>query len=196
MSESLINITNGNLSPYMDFFDRICPDDNVNIIININNTIDTNEIKTESDNIHNTEDQNTNRNDLTNEDNGNNTIGQNNEVNENTEQRFNIRNIRNYTDGITHYARRLNFDGCIDENMDRNQDLNSLTLVGLSEVQQLVDKDECCSICLKNYETNLSTSNVCKLGCSHHFHTNCLSQWMASHHTCPLCRTQFCPIFL
>ena len=59
------------------------------------------ETKTETYNIHNTEDQNTNRNDLTNEDYGNNTIGQDNVNNENTEQRFNIRNIHlhiwNYT---------------------------------------------------------------------------------------------------
>ena len=149
MSESLLNGNTSNSSPYTDFFSRICPDDNMDDNMNINNTIDIDEIKTESDNIHNTEDQNMNRNDLTN-----------------------------------------------DENSVRNQHLNSLMLIDLCEIQQLVDKDECCSICLKNYETNLSTSNVCKLGCSHHFHTNCLSQWMASHHTCPLCRTQFCPIFL
>ena len=59
------------------------------------------ETKTETYNIHNTEDQNTNRNDLTNEDYGNNTIGQDNVNNENTEQRFNIRKIHlhiwNYT---------------------------------------------------------------------------------------------------
>lgn len=170
MSESLLNGNTSNSSPYTDFFSRICPDDNMDDNMNINNTIDIDEIKTESDNIHNTADQNMNRNDLTNDD---------------------------YTDENTYSTRRLNFyDLTNDENSVRNQHLNSLMLIDLCELQQLVDKDEYCSICLKNYETNLSTSNVCKLGCSHHFHTNCLSQWMASHHTCPLCRTQFCPIFL
>lgn len=41
-----------------------------------------------------------------------------------------------------------------------------------------------CSICLSNIYFN----KVCT-DCNHSFHRNCLSTWLSSHNTCPLCRT-------
>lgn len=174
-----------NSSPYTDFFNRISPDDNMNNVININNTIDINEIKTDVDSP-NFENQIINRNIETNEDYDNDSINQNVEVNENIIN-FEARFYNRFVIEIT--ARRLNFDDCIDENMAEERDLNQLEPIDLREIEQLADMDECCSICLEHYETNLSIPNVCRLECSHHFHVNCLSQWLVSHHNCPLCRT-------
>ena len=42
-----------------------------------------------------------------------------------------------------------------------------------------------CSIC---YEDMAAGDEVYKLPCCHTFHVECLSSWIASHNTCPLCR--------
>lgn len=43
----------------------------------------------------------------------------------------------------------------------------------------------CCSICLDQMNTN----QTCKIfSCDHRFHGKCLSDWLKSHNTCPLCR--------
>jgi len=149
----------GVLHPYPDFFDRIYYNINYNINNNINNINNIN-------------------NDI------NNNI--NNYLNNDIDEINNIHYIENV-------ARTLNFDDIdnidADDDTIGEQNLNQLIPIDLNELQQLATTDECCSICLEHYETNLSTPNICRLGCSHHFHTNCLNQWLITHHTCPLCRT-------
>lgn len=111
----------------------------------------------------------------------------NNDINNNIDEPNNIHYILN------NVARTLNFDDIDDIDVDDGtigeQNSNQLIPIDLNELQQLATTGECCSICLEQYETNLLIPNVCRLGCSHHFHTNCISQWLVSHHTCPLCRT-------
>lgn len=44
-----------------------------------------------------------------------------------------------------------------------------------------------CAICLENFDT---LSEVKQLPICHHiFHTNCLTEWLARHGNCPMCRT-------
>ena len=46
------------------------------------------------------------------------------------------------------------------------------------------DLDDKCTICLCEFEIQ---DTIYKTGCSHKFHTNCLSIWLANKQTCPQC---------
>ena len=46
------------------------------------------------------------------------------------------------------------------------------------------DLDDKCTICLCEFEIQDTIYNT---GCSHKFHTNCLSIWLANKQTCPQC---------
>lgn len=49
-----------------------------------------------------------------------------------------------------------------------------------------LDKEERCAICLQDYEDD----DECMLGvCQHGFHADCFKAWLATHGTCPVCRT-------
>lgn len=120
------------------------------------------------------------------------TINYNNIININNE-------IINDNDiyGIQNVMRIINFDNTITNNeldvdddiIIREQNSNQLIPIDLNNLHQLYGLYECCSICLEQYKQNSQDTNVCMLNCSHHFHINCLSQWLVSQHTCPLCRT-------
>lgn len=43
-----------------------------------------------------------------------------------------------------------------------------------------------CSICLESIDQE---SMVIQLSCNHTFHASCITQWLADHSTCPLCRS-------
>ncbi len=45
-----------------------------------------------------------------------------------------------------------------------------------------------CSICHELYETN---EELLKLPCRHTYHYSCVSSWLESHNTCPMCRRDF-----
>jgi hypothetical protein len=47
-------------------------------------------------------------------------------------------------------------------------------------------KDNICSICLGEEETN---EEWCKLTCSHNYHKKCISDWILTKPNCPECRT-------
>ncbi|CAO3598559.1 unnamed protein product [Absidia cylindrospora] len=49
-------------------------------------------------------------------------------------------------------------------------------------------EDAVCSICLSEYETD---DLICKLWCSHHFHKDCVHEWLALNSLCPLCKQDF-----
>ncbi|KAI9322680.1 hypothetical protein BX666DRAFT_1897457 [Dichotomocladium elegans] len=46
-------------------------------------------------------------------------------------------------------------------------------------------EDALCSICLSEYEDE---DLVCKLWCRHHFHKDCVSEWLLLNSSCPLCK--------
>ncbi|XP_076935191.1 NEP1-interacting protein 2-like [Bidens hawaiensis] len=45
----------------------------------------------------------------------------------------------------------------------------------------------CCSICLQDFEVGNSAGIYPK--CEHKFHPECISQWLLTHNSCPVCRT-------
>eukprot|EP01114_Cavostelium_apophysatum_P021365 TRINITY_DN7438_c0_g1_i1.p1 TRINITY_DN7438_c0_g1~~TRINITY_DN7438_c0_g1_i1.p1 ORF type:complete len:347 (-),score=36.12 TRINITY_DN7438_c0_g1_i1:69-1109(-) len=45
--------------------------------------------------------------------------------------------------------------------------------------------DTTCAICLANYETD---EEIRFLPCNHHFHTECVDQWLEINATCPFCK--------
>ncbi|KAI9494261.1 hypothetical protein BDB00DRAFT_318509 [Zychaea mexicana] len=49
-------------------------------------------------------------------------------------------------------------------------------------------EDAVCSICLSEYEQD---DLVCKLWCGHHFHKDCVHEWLALNSSCPLCKRDF-----
>eukprot|EP01038_Epipyxis_sp_PR26KG_P008503 gene8503-11495_t len=44
-----------------------------------------------------------------------------------------------------------------------------------------------CSICQENMQTG---EEIYKLPCRHAYHVDCVTTWLTSHHTCPLCRVE------
>jgi hypothetical protein len=116
------------------------------------------------------------------------------------------------------------------------QNLIQLIPIELNELNQMIEHEACCSICLEEYtgrqkesgepnvsgELNVSgeserpeepgeserpeepgepkepgelgesegITQVCRIACGHHFHSNCVRTWLINHYTCPLCRTQ------
>ncbi|KAG2181190.1 hypothetical protein INT43_008772 [Umbelopsis isabellina] len=46
-------------------------------------------------------------------------------------------------------------------------------------------EDAVCAICLSNYEQD---ELVCRLWCQHHFHKDCLHEWLALNSMCPMCK--------
>ncbi|KAI3734411.1 hypothetical protein L6452_13879 [Arctium lappa] len=44
----------------------------------------------------------------------------------------------------------------------------------------------CCSICLQDFEVGNSAGIFPK--CEHKFHPECISQWLLTHNSCPVCR--------
>ncbi|ORX43082.1 hypothetical protein DM01DRAFT_1411679 [Hesseltinella vesiculosa] len=49
-------------------------------------------------------------------------------------------------------------------------------------------EDAMCSICLSEYEPD---DLLCKLWCGHHFHKDCVHEWLALNPLCPLCKQDF-----
>ncbi|KAG2376258.1 uncharacterized protein HKW66_Vig0155880 [Vigna angularis] len=61
-------------------------------------------------------------------------------------------------------------------------------------VEKLVDtllkkytmlQTECCCICLDEFDLNVECYT---LPCRHFFHQNCITRWLQTHQTCPMCR--------
>lgn len=48
------------------------------------------------------------------------------------------------------------------------------------------DKENICSICFEKFELQ---KEIYELKCNHHFHINCLDQWLDEKHSCPLDRS-------
>jgi hypothetical protein len=105
-------------------------------------------------------------------------------------------------DHISNIVTRLVFDDIevneiddideIDNNVDlQGQNLILLISIELNELEQIIEAETFCSICLEQYTSGLDeNANVCRIGCGHHYHFNCIGNWLNTHSTCPLCRTQ------
>lgn len=63
-------------------------------------------------------------------------------------------------------------------------EIDSLRQVNYSEGLFGSD-DNRCAICLSDYEVS---DNLRVLGCTHHFHVDCLDRWLKNSRHCPLCQ--------
>ena len=59
----------------------------------------------------------------------------------------------------------------------------------LSEEEE-EEEEECCCICLTEYEEN---QVIRMLPCGHHYHRECVDEWLKVNATCPTCRTSIVP---
>ena len=48
-----------------------------------------------------------------------------------------------------------------------------------------------CAVCLGDYEDGEMIRQL--PDCHHHFHQDCIDQWLATHTTCPMCRRSLLP---
>ena len=55
----------------------------------------------------------------------------------------------------------------------------------------ILEEEEYCSICLEKFDDNHVT-----LPCKHHYHENCITQWINNKSDCPLCRMKFQVVLL
>lgn len=55
------------------------------------------------------------------------------------------------------------------------------------------EKCQTCAICLKN--VNRFQRYLANVNCDHIFHHGCISTWIDTNSTCPLCRKEYVPIF-
>ncbi|KAI8893724.1 hypothetical protein BC833DRAFT_607394 [Globomyces pollinis-pini] len=64
------------------------------------------------------------------------------------------------------------------------------TLLVIPEQQylELEEEDATCTICLSEYEEG---ENLRQLGCKHHFHKDCIDEWLHLNGKCPLCNSIF-----
>lgn len=78
-------------------------------------------------------------------------------------------------------------------NMWNNMGYTTRDLDKVSEVFLAGDSDlhdeECC-ICMCKYEAD---DTVRKFWCKHHFHMNCVDEWMYEHRRCPYCQQEVSP---
>lgn len=69
--------------------------------------------------------------------------------------------------------------------------VSSYTVTLIFPVDFVEDNRECC-ICLDSNETSTSTTTSplpwVELPCKHMFHRECVSRWLVTHDTCPVCR--------
>lgn len=63
--------------------------------------------------------------------------------------------------------------------------IEALPIVSISPEQ--VSEKAACSVCFDAF--NLGDANVLALPCAHLYHKDCLLPWLATHNTCPVCRS-------
>ncbi|KAK4883711.1 hypothetical protein RN001_007030 [Aquatica leii] len=51
--------------------------------------------------------------------------------------------------------------------------------------EELDYSKDCCSICFDKFKT----SRTQRLSCEHMYHAKCISRWLSTNPSCPLCRT-------
>ncbi|KAL6182600.1 hypothetical protein ACLB2K_044019 [Fragaria x ananassa] len=67
--------------------------------------------------------------------------------------------------------------------------IESLKIVRLDSLEQVATKQiSLCSICKDEFAEGSGDQLITLLPCAHHFHAECISQWLERSHLCPLCR--------
>ncbi|PRQ54014.1 putative transcription factor C2H2 family [Rosa chinensis] len=67
--------------------------------------------------------------------------------------------------------------------------IESLQKVGFHSLEQATIKQiSTCSICEDEFADGNVDQLITPLPCKHHFHADCISQWLEISHLCPLCR--------
>nr|XP_011463700.1 PREDICTED: uncharacterized protein LOC105351376 [Fragaria vesca subsp. vesca] len=67
--------------------------------------------------------------------------------------------------------------------------IESLKIVRLDSLEQVATKQiSVCSICKDEFAEGSGDQLITLLPCAHHFHADCISQWLERSHLCPLCR--------
>jgi len=70
----------------------------------------------------------------------------------------------------------------------KNQDSNFCNIgENFSRVDDEDDDVQTCSICLLSFEDG---DRVADLNCNHHFHAECISEWVRKKNKCPLCQAE------
>jgi hypothetical protein len=67
--------------------------------------------------------------------------------------------------------------------------LNSCACGAARNVEEGQDTEKQCEVCQVAYKDD---DQVMLLPCSHFFHTECISRWLNTNVTCPVCRFQLC----
>ncbi len=82
---------------------------------------------------------------------------------------------------------RENFEKIYDEyfNDEMQEAQNEKVIQRLDTKLVTKAQKNVCAICLVNYNKG---DKVFVLGCSHHFHTSCIEQWLLKKAQCPACR--------
>ena len=91
-------------------------------------------------------------------------------------------NIQAIIDELEYIETRIQFH----TNMIRNG-CRTMQKPKPKKIITMVTLDNPCSICLEEFVIN---EEIYELKCGHHYHTQCLDEWMNNKHTCPLDRKQ------
>ncbi|PRQ53867.1 putative transcription factor C2H2 family [Rosa chinensis] len=58
--------------------------------------------------------------------------------------------------------------------------------------EDVIRETPTCAICIKDF-VECVDELITSLPCAHHYHVDCIVQWLKRDHTCPLCRYQMPP---
>jgi len=91
-----------------------------------------------------------------------------------------------------HFGTFLEFILFLLDSEDLNFEENrGLTIQQMQEIEiidrSLIQDNERCSICMESFMEQRSLV-LRQLECGHHYHENCIFEWLELHSTCPLCR--------
>jgi hypothetical protein len=68
---------------------------------------------------------------------------------------------------------------------------NVSDVVDSGETQQQQPEEQCCPICLKDYQVDEEIAFSPNSNCSHAFHRECIEEWLLRHEECPCCRYNY-----
>ncbi len=53
---------------------------------------------------------------------------------------------------------------------------------------RMLVKEKMCCICIEDYEVDNMNAKVLELSCGHLFHEECVTAWLSTKKSCPVCR--------
>eukprot|EP00550_Attheya_septentrionalis_P009851 CAMPEP_0198285546 /NCGR_PEP_ID=MMETSP1449-20131203/4807_1 /TAXON_ID=420275 /ORGANISM="Attheya septentrionalis, Strain CCMP2084" /LENGTH=188 /DNA_ID=CAMNT_0043982997 /DNA_START=69 /DNA_END=635 /DNA_ORIENTATION=- len=80
-------------------------------------------------------------------------------------------------------------EGIAEETEDKRGNFLSRSWRSASSSVRSLKSKPTCAICLDNYSIGDSVSLAKTDQCDHVYHSQCISDWLANHDDCPLCRT-------